>query len=235
MDGLSHVALQLALCGAAAKAPPDTPEPVHVRMGYRVGEPEFEKTFVVHAGDGPDAFVEFDIRGGLYRMTVDATKLGCTATRFVRVLPAQNRKIVATLVDGPPAPTRPQMLMEGMAPMSFLYTKPTYVLIDKAVGCDQPVGTPAIAPIDYEYDQGAYYLWMYGDASMATTAPTIALRLRTPTGLKHYVRVPVPYDPIGGAFPPDLRFDMTEDMLDEIATEKTDTLLCPKLWSTSAK
>jgi hypothetical protein len=36
------------------------------------------------------------------------------------------------------------------------------------------------------------------------------------------------------AWPADVRFDVSEDMVDALATEKTDVLLCPKLWATSA-
>ena len=232
MLGLSHVALQIALCSAATKLAPDSTIAVRVRMTYPVGDPEVDKTFTVTNDDGATAFVEFDIRAGQYRMLVEAPKLGCSASKYLSVLKDLNRKVAVTLVAGPPERPRPQLVMDGTAPMSFLYTKPTYVLIDKAVARNAPVVTPAVAQIDYEYDQGAYYLWMYGDPAAASDAPTIALRLKTPTGLAHYIRVNIPYSEIHPGWPDNLRFDVSEDMIDEMATEKTDILLCPKLWET---
>ena len=232
MLGLSHVALQIALCNSASKLPPGSVIPIRVRMAYPVGDPEIDKTFKVTSDDGNQAFVEFDIRQGQYRMLVEAPKLGCSASKFLSVLKDLNRKVPVTLAEGPLDPPRPQLLMEGTAPLSFLYTKPTYVLIDKSVACNAPITTPKPVPIDYEYDQGAYYLWMYGDAALESENPTIALRLRTPTGLAHYVRVGLPYSEIRPGWPGSLHFDISEDMIDAFATEKTDTLLCPKLWET---
>jgi hypothetical protein len=234
MAGLSHVALQLALCSNVTSVPPATVEPVEVRMAYPRGEPEFDKTFKFVAGEGSQAFAEFDIRSGEYRLEIIAPKLGCSAEEFVTILPERNRKLVETLAPGPPPPIRPQIMISGTAPISFLYTKPTYVLIDKSVTCDQPVLTPALAPVDYVYDQGAYYLHMYGDPALAATAPVIALRLRTPTGLKHYVRVPEKYaELVRGGWPGGFRLDLPEEFIDEIATDKTDTLLCKKFWETT--
>jgi hypothetical protein len=234
MLGLSHVALQMALCSAAANLPGDAVIPIHVRMAYRVGEPEFDKTYKIATDDGTSAFAEFDIRQGQYLLIVEAPTLHCGAAKFVSVLKDQNRKIVLALVPSPLPKMRPQYLMEGTAPISFLYTKPTYVLIDKSVACNTSVVAPKPAQIDYEYDQGAYYLWMYGDPAIAEQSPTLALRLRTPTGLAHYVRINVPYvDAMNPGWPGSLRLDVTEDMIDGLATEKTDVLLCPKMWETS--
>jgi hypothetical protein len=35
-------------------------------------------------------------------------------------------------------------------------------------------------------------------------------------------------------WPSSIQFNVTEDMVDGLAGEATDTLLCPKLWETSA-
>ena len=232
MAGLSHIALNIALCTNVTKAAPDTVEPVRVRMMYRVGDPEIDKTFKIKAGDGSSAFYEFDIRQGLYHLVVEAPKLGCTGTRYVHILPDRNRKIDISLAAGPPAPEPAQLLLDGTAPLSFLYTKPTYVLVDKSVVCDAPIGKPALAKIDYEYDSGAFYLWLYGDPVLEGTNPTLALRLRTPTGLAHYIRVPVPYSEVAPGWPGNIQFNIVEDNLAEFATDKTDVLLCPKLFET---
>jgi hypothetical protein len=236
MLGLSHVALQVALCSAASNAPENATIPVRVRMAYRVGDPELDKTFKVPIADASAEFVEFDIRSGQYLLIVDAPSLHCATTKFVAILKDQNRKLVVSLVPNPPPKQRAQFLIDGTAPTSFLYTKPTYVLIDKSVACNAPVLAPKPAQIEYEYDQGAYYLWMYGDPAAAADNPTIALRLRTPTGLAHYVRFNVPYaDVMGDGWPGSLHFDISEDMIDNLATEKTDVLLCPKMWETSVR
>jgi hypothetical protein len=236
MLGLSHVALQMALCSAASNAPENATIPVRVRMAYRVGDPEFDKTFKVPASDASAEFVEFDIRSGQYLLIAEAPTLHCATTRFVAILKDQNRKLVVSLVPSPPPKPRPQFLIDGTAPTSFLYTKPTYVLIDKSVACNAPVLAPKPAQIEYEYDQGAYYLWMYGDPVLAAQSPTLALRLRTPTGLAHYVRVDIPYaDSAAPGWPGSLRLDISEDMIDNLATDKTDVLLCPKMWETSVR
>jgi hypothetical protein len=235
MLGLSHVALQMALC-SVPNAPENATIPVRVRMAYRVGDPELDKTFKVPAADTSAAFVEFDIRQGQYLLIVDQPAQHCVTTKFVAILKDQNRKLVVALAPSPGPKMRPQFLIDGTAPVSFLYTKPTYVLIDKSVACDAPVLAPKVAQIDYEYDQGAYYLWMYGDPSIAPDNPTIALRLRTPTGLAHYIRFNVPYaDVMGSGWPGSLHFDISEDMIDAIATDKTGVLLCPKMWETTVR
>jgi hypothetical protein len=201
-----------------------------------VGDPEVDKTFKIPLTDGPQAFVEFDIRQGLYRMVLEAPTLRCSASKFIAILPDRNRKVQIAMNDGPVRPERPQLVMDGIAPQSFLYTKPTYVLLDKSIGCNQPVGKPTIPDIQFEYDEGAYYLWLYGDPALAGTDPVLAMKLRTPTGLAHYIRVPVPYSDIqAGSWASNIRFEVTEDEIDDLATEKTDTLLCLKLFETRVR
>jgi hypothetical protein len=224
----------MALCSAASNLPGDAVIPIRVRMAYRVGDPELDKTFKVATDGTTSAFVEFDIRQGQYLLIAEAPSLHCAATRFVSVIKDQNRKLVLALVPSPPPKIRPEYLMDGTAPISFLYTKPTYVLIDKSVACGAPVTTPKVADMDYEYDQGAYYLWMYGDPAIAATDPTLAIRLRTPTGLAHYIRIHIPYEAaVQPGWPGSMRFDISEDMIDSLVTEKTGVLLCPKMWETS--
>jgi hypothetical protein len=60
------------------------------------------------------------------------------------------------------------------------------------------------------------------------------MRLKTPTHQYHYVRLPVPVQLVWGGWPASIQFPVTEDMVDEIASQPVDTLLCPKLWKTSA-
>jgi hypothetical protein len=150
------------------------------------------------------------------------------------MLPDRDRNVAEKLVDADAAQPRPVQLMNGTAPISFLYVKPTFVLFDKSVTCGGAVAPPVPASIDLEYDQGSYYAWLRPDASLEARGPlVVALRLRTPTGSAHYVRIPMTYPTAWGGWPGDVNLDVTEDMIDGLATEKVDTLLCLKFWETS--
>jgi hypothetical protein len=46
--------------------------------------------------------------------------------------------------------------------------------------------------------------------------------------------LPLKLPPIGPHWPQEDQFNITEDMIDGLATEKTGVLLCPKVWGTSA-
>lgn len=236
VEGLSHVFLHVGLCGALAKRRPEATFPLHVRMAFRTGDPQFDKTFVVERGDGREAVVEFDVGRGVYRISLDADKHRCSAADFLDFLPDGNRKVTETLVDGPAAPPAPVTLMDGTAPISFLYVKPTFVLLDKSVACGRDVGTPVPAKIDVEYDQGSYHVWLYGTPDLEAAGPyTVALRLRTPTSTAHYVRLPFTFPIAWAGFPGHVQMNVSEDMIDGLAGEKVETLLCPKLWQTSAQ
>ena len=237
MNGLAHVFLHVGLCNSIAKLPATAPIAMHVRLSFQKGEPPFDQTFKILRGEGQAAVLEFDAGRGVYRLQVETAKVGgCSAVRYLDIMPDQNRRVDVTLDDLPQPPPQPTLLMEGSAPTSFLYLKPTYVLFDKSAVCDKPIPAPLPSHIDVDYDQGAYYLAMYGDPSLVGANPLFALRLRTPTGLAHYVRIKLPFDIVGvwNGWPSNVHFNIDEDMIDEFATQKPDTLLCPKLWSTSA-
>jgi len=235
MDGLAHIFLHVGLCSAVARTSPDTQVAMHVRMMFRVGDPPFDQTYRIPRGEGLEKVVEFDVGRGAYRLQIDVPKFNCASTSYVYVIADQNRKISATLADAATPPVLPILLMQGTAPTSFLYLKPTYVLFDSSATCDHPIPPPLPAHIDIAYEPGAYYASLYGDPSLATSAPVFAMRLRTVTGLAHYVRIRIPYPPvIGGGWPGALRLDVTDDMATDFATDKTDTLLCPKFWMTSS-
>jgi len=231
-----HLYLHLTLCAAIAKLSPDAVVPIHVKLTYRNGgEPALDKTFRVKRGDGTEAVVEFDADRNFYALHVDVPKYDCSTSDFLDVLEEQNRTISETLEDGPPQPQTPVTILDGTAPQSFTYVKPTFALFDNSVTCGQPVTAPIPAKIKVEYDQGSYYVWMYPDATLAARGPlSVAMRLRTATGTYHYVHLPVEFPRPWGGWPYSIRFPVTEDMIDGLATEKTDTLLCPKLWATSA-
>ena len=137
--------------------------------------------------------------------------------------------------DAPlPAPPTPALL-SGEAPQSFLYVQPTFVLFDKSqVTCNKPLPAPLPTQINVENDQDGYYTWLYADATAAAGSQQLTLRLRTPTHQYHYVRLPIPFPIPWTGWPQSIQFNVMEDMVDSLAGEAVNTLLCPKLWRTSA-
>ena len=232
---LSHIFLHVGLCNAILRTAPETTVAMHVVMAYRVGGNEVEKTVRFTRGYADQTVVEFDVPRSTYRLAIDVPKYGCSTNDFIDVLPEQNRTVTETLADAPPAPAQPVFLFDGTAPMSFVYVKPTFAVFDSGVSCNQPIDTALPTKVNFEYDQGAFYVWLYPDANLAAHAPlTVALRLRTATGLAHYVKLPITFPAPWGGWPNSVRFNVTEDMIDGLVTEKTGTLLCPKIWETSA-
>lgn len=234
MLGMAHVFLHVGLCNAILNAPPETEIAMRVRMSYRVGGSEVDKVFRFARGDGPQTVVEFDVPRGEYRLQLDVPKFRCSGSDFLFMLPDRDRNISESLTDGPTPEPRPVLLMNGTAPVSFLYVKPTFVLFDKTVKCDQPVGAQLPFKNEVEYDQGSYYVALHPDPSLEPHQPVVlALRLRTPTGSAHYVRVPIAFPMQWGGWPSTIDLNVSEDMIDGLATEKVDTLLCLKFWETS--
>jgi hypothetical protein len=236
VDGLSHIFLHVGLCNAAIQATQiDTPIPIHVTMRFQRGDPFLDKTFTVPRGNAGDANVEFDVSQGQELIAVEIPKYRCSGRDVLTILGDRNRKVTENLVDGVDPRPLPDLLFSGTAPLAFLYTtKPTFVALDKNVTCKTPIGKPLPVKITASYDQGAYYLEHFPDADLADQQPVFALRLATPTGLAHYIHLPIPA-PQGGGWPETIDMNVTEDMVDEVATEPTDTLLCPKLWRTTVK
>ena len=109
------------------------------------------------------------------------------------------------------------------------------MLFDKSqVACNKPLPAPLPTSISVENDDDGFYASLYSDPSAAAGSQQLALRLRTPTHQYHYVRVPIGFPIPWTGWPPTIRFDVTQEMLDDIAGDPVDTLLCPKLWRTSA-
>jgi hypothetical protein len=232
---LSHIFLHVALCNAVARAAPETQIDMRVRMSYRVGGDEIDKTVRFARGTAEQTVVEFDIRRSMYRLQLDVPKFACGASDFVDVLADANRTVSETLGDGAPAAPAPVVIFDGTAPISFVYLKPTFAVFDASTVCGKPITAPLPAKFEVEYDQGGYYVKLHADPSFAGRGPlVVALKLRTTTGLAHYVHLPVPFPQTWGGWPGSVQFDITEDMVDDLATEKTDTLLCPKMWGTNA-
>lgn len=260
-DG-SHVFLHVNLCAAVVSAAERAPVPVRVRLTDRVNGVEFEKTIRVERGDAAQSVLEFDVHRGVYRLYIDAPTAHCGVNDLLDFMPESNRTITETLAPRPVASQEPVTLLDGKAPISFLYTKPTFAFFAPGLACDKPITTPLAVKSNVEYDQGAYHVWLYpgslASAPMPTPSPppispntsasprspfatdaelvnsvAITLRLRTPTGLAHYVRVPIVFPLPWGGWPAHIQFDINEDLIDSLATEKTDVLLCPKLYKTA--
>jgi hypothetical protein len=229
----AHVILHVGFCNAIVRAAPQTTIALRVRVGDRLGHAQVERTYRVPRGDENGAIVEFDNPFGMYALQVDAPKYGCSASDYLFFIAGQTRSVTETLSNAP-VPRKP-MLLSGTAPQSFLYVQPTFVLFDKSqVACNKPLGQPLRSDAVVENDQDSYYVELYADPSAAYGSQQLALRLRTPTHQYHYVRIPIDFPVPWTGWPVSVTLNVTEDMVDGIATEPTDTLLCPKMWRTSA-
>lgn len=235
IPGLAHVILHVGFCGAILRLKPEAPLAIHARLSDRTGRATLDRTFRVERGDGSEAVVEFDSSFGTYRLDTETPKYGCYSTDFLELMADHTRSVTTQLGTTPPSPVAPVMLF-GNAPQAMLYANPTFVLFDKsAVACGKPVPTPLTTHIDVENDQDAYYTWLYNeDASRPPDTELLALRLQTPTHQHHYVRIPLPFPVPPQRWPSSIHLDVSQDMIDELATEPIDTLLCPKMWRTSA-
>jgi hypothetical protein len=234
MLALAHIVLHAGFCGAIARAPAGTSIALRVHLTDRIGREQVDKVFHFERGDDQEAIVEFDNPFGLYRLDLTAPKYRCSATDYVYFISGLDRNITEKLSDSPaPAPPMP-LLLSGTAPQSFLYVQPTFVLFDKgAVTCGKPIPQPLPTHIVVENDQDSYYAWLYSDAS-GNSPQQLTLRLRTPTHQYHYVRIPMPFPVPWGGWPESILLNVTEDMIDALAGDQVDTLLCPKFWRTSA-
>ncbi len=235
MPALAHVVLQLGFCGAIARASPNATVAVRVRLTDRIGRTEVDRTYRVERDDDDKGVVEFDGPFGIHRLAVDAPQYRCSATDYLFLIAGLDRSVTEKLSDAPPPPPGKPMLLSGEAPQSFLYVQPTWVLFDKSqTACNKPVPSPLPAQIVVENDQDGYYTWLYSDPAAAPGSQQLTLRLRTPTHQYHYVRINIPFPMPWGGWPNSIRFDVTQDMVDSLAGEPTNTLLCPKLWRTSS-
>ena len=231
---LAHVILHAGFCSAMLRAPAGSPIALHVHLADRSGRVQVDRTYRIVRGDDQEAVLEFDSAFGTYRLDVGAPKYGCTATDYLFFITEHGRSISERLSNPPAPPPRP-VLLSGTAPQSFLYVQPAFVLFDKnAVGCNKPIPQPLPSNAIVENDQDAYYVWLYSDPGTPPGSQQLALRLRTPTHQYHYVRVPVPFPIPWGGWPSSITLNVTEDMVDGLASEPVNTLLCPKMWRTSA-
>ncbi len=235
MLALAHIVLQVGFCDAIARASPNATVALRVRVTDRIGRTEVDQAYRVERDDEDRAVVEFDSPFGVHQLAVIAPKYGCSATDYVFFISGLDRSISVKLNDAPAREPGKPVLLSGEAPQSFLYVQPTFVLFDKSqTACNKPVPATLPAQITVENDQDGYYTWLYADASATLASQQLALRLRTPTHQYHYVRINIPFPMPWNGWPNSIRFDVTQDMVDSLAGEPTNTLLCPKLWRTSA-
>lgn len=231
---LAHVVLHVGFCRAIARAPETATIALRVHVADRLGRTQVDNVYRVERGEDPQAIVEFDSAFGVYRLDLASPKYGCSATDYLFFISGHDRSITENLSDPPPPPPPMPLLLSGTAPQSFLYVQPTFVLFDKnAVACDKPIAQPLPAQISVENDQDGYYAQLESDPS-AQSPQLLAVRLRTPTHQYHYVRIPIPVPVPWAGWPSSIQFNVTEEMVDGIAGDPTGTLLCPKLWRTSA-
>lgn len=225
--------LHVALCQAALAKTPETNLALHVRLLDSRANVKLDRTYRFERGDDDNPKIaEFDAPQGTYRLDLRLAKYGCAAGDYLVLLPDHDRSVSETLAPGRPAVAMP-VLMEGASPQSFLYVQPTFVLLDKsATGCGKPVGDLIPLRVTVENDQDAYYTWLYQDPAAGDRPVQLALQLRTPTHQYHYVRVPIPFPMPATGWPDNVRFDVTQDEIDSLASQPTGTLLCLKLWET---
>jgi hypothetical protein len=232
---LAHVILHVGFCSAIARAPSTATVAVHVKLTDRIGRVLVDRDYHFERGDEGEGIVEFDSAFGIYRINVLAPKYGCSAENYLFFIAGHDRSISLTLESPPASPPAMPMLLSGTAPQSFLYVQPTFVLFDKSAAvCNKPIPPPLTTQITVENDQDAYYAWLYHDPSAGYAPQQLTLRLRTPTHQYHYVRVPIPFPAPWMGWPTSIQFNVTQEMVDGLAGDPVDTLLCPKLWETSA-
>jgi hypothetical protein len=214
------------------RASPTAEFAMHVGVFDRIKRPQVMKVERFQRDDDERETVEFELPQGVYRLELSVPQYHCGLEDYLVILPGLTRNVNEQLVDGIPPPAEP-MLLSGTAPQSFLYSSPTFVLFDRTAACNKPVGTPLSASIKLENDQNAYYIWLYPDPAIMASGPfTLALRLGTPTGENHYIRVKVPFPQPWDGWPSTVQFNVTQGVLDTIATQPVETLLCPKLYET---
>ncbi|MGH7756881.1 MAG: hypothetical protein ACREM8_11450 [Vulcanimicrobiaceae bacterium] len=234
MIGFTHVVLHLALCRAVARLPAAADLKVYLRLVDRDNRTMLKQSFVAPRGTDPETIVEFDAPRGVYLMQVGVPAQNCAASDYVLFLSDATRSMNETLADGPPVRTQP-MLVAGTAPQSFLYVQPQFVLLAKDTAvCNKPIGELLPMRSVLENDQNSFYMWLYFDPSLLQNGPVqLALSLRMPTGTYHYVRIPTQFPVPWFGWPASIQMNVTQEMVDGLATYPTGVLLCPKIWETS--
>ncbi len=137
------------------------------------------------------------------------------------------------LSDAPTPPSRP-VLLSGTAPQSFLYVAPTFVLFDKSqVTCNKTLHnrcppTSSLKTIRTGITPGSTRMHRRPPGRSSSRSPANS----NPSVQFVQIRIPFPLPWTG--WPQSIEFNVTEEMVDALAGDQVDTLLCPKLWQTSA-
>lgn len=232
MIPLSHVILHLGLCAPIERLPDTASFTARVRLINRVGQVPFQRTFRVERGDENVAIVEFDAPWGIYHLTIDVPKYACSADDYIAFRPNDSRSIPETLAVGPSGAQVP-ILLDGAAPPSFFYAKPTFVVFNAATTtCNKPIGAPLPLDLAVQEESDAYYASLFPQPpTPPNVTPLLALRLQTPTHQYHYIHLPITL--AWSRWPSSVELDVTQAMIEGIAEMPTGTLLCPHLWETS--
>lgn len=231
---LAHAVLHLTLCSAMAHSPAGTPFDVHLHATDSTQRQQYDRDFHFTHGESNQQTVELDSPRGVFLLTFTAPKFRCGAASFEVFIDGESRNMKETLAPGMPVPRHPTLLV-GTAPAAFLYENPTFVLIDKSVGCNQPVDSTLDADMETEYDGGSYHLWLYPTPAIAArSSVTLAFKLTSTTGEDQFVRLKFPYPQPWHGWPYTLQFNLPENILDGLATEPKNVLLCPRIFETSA-
>jgi hypothetical protein len=230
---VAHAVLHLMLCASMTHARAGTPMEVRLHARDHTGRQTFDRDFTFTSGESDSQTVEFDAPRGVFLMTLSAPKYNCGSQTFQVFIEGESRNMKVRLAPGMPPPRQPTLLV-GTAPEAFLYETPTFVLLDKSIQCNKPVDSTLTEDIDSEYDPGSFHLWLYTTPEiLARGSVQLAFQLTSTTGDYQYVRLKVPYPQPWGGWPYTVQFNLPEDMLDQLATQPKNVLLCPKIYETS--
>jgi len=231
---LEHVVMHLALCKAVARLSPRTTVAVHFVVTDKTGRPLVNRTERIQRGMGADVPVEFDSSWGLYRADAAIPKYKCGGSEIFAIMQDHNRTLDVALTDNSAAPQVPIALVFGSLPVSFAYAEPEVVAFSPQLACKGAVGDPLPAGITTQIEQDAYYSTvrtplLYQQPKLVT----VALRLKDSSGGYHYLRIP--WNIQGGRYlwPNGYQINVDDGLLDSVAQEPEDTLVCLKGYSTT--
>lgn len=234
MLGMQQIALHVALCNAALRAPAQTAMTMRLLAYDRVGDKVADKTVRFrYDPEYPKTETSFGVPQGIYRLGLSLPRYRCGAVDYLDVIPGRNRTVDESLVPAPvPAPQ--PFLFQGTLPQAFMYVKPAFVLFPPTVKCKGAVGTPLASNIRVEDDQDAYYAAIFPSPAVAPyRAVTVALALTSASGDQHFIRLPMQYPLPWGGWPDNVNMNITASVIDDVATDPFDTLSCPHFYKTS--
>ncbi len=232
MPFIAHVALHLSMCSAIARTAPSTQVQITLHAQDETGRQKYDQQFTFERGTSNTHTVDFDTPRGLFRMQISAPKFNCNALAYLAFLPDHMRNVKVDLSDGAP-PRKAPLLLSGSAPESFASYEPAFVLLDKSVACDKPVGDLIPVETQIESASDAYYEELFPTPENIARGDQLALQIATPTGEYHYVRIKIPLRQWDG-WPGSIEFDLPDDIFDVLADKPTGVLNCLKLTRTSA-